>query len=118
MDGSNKRADLRWVTAVRALDSLHHTTAWLRCASNAVLWTSLAWTPASARTHSALSLLLATAGAILSLLHAYPETRTRLEEASERLPMLYRLFDHLDSTRGRASFKSLLPGYEREARTC
>ncbi|OAR21987.1 hypothetical protein A8W25_30315 [Streptomyces sp. ERV7] len=108
MDSSDSRQDLRWVTAVRALDSLHRTTAWLRCASMALLWASLAWTPASARTHSALALLLATAGAVLSLLHAYPETRRRIEEASDRLPPLYRLFDHLDSTRGRASFN--LPG--------
>jgi hypothetical protein len=108
MDASDRRADLRWVTAVRALDSLHRTTAWLRCASGAVLWACLAWTPTSARLHSALALLLATAGAALSLLHAYPETRARLEEASERLPVLYRLFEHLDSTRGRASFN--LPG--------
>ncbi|WP_330300348.1 hypothetical protein [Streptomyces sp. NBC_00503] len=108
MDGLDRRADLRWVTAVRALDSLHRTTAWLRCASTALLWASLAWTPASARTHSALALLLATAGAVLSLLHAYPETRARLEAAGERLPVLYRLFDHLDSARGRASFN--LPG--------
>ncbi|MGW3851307.1 ATP-binding protein [Streptomyces fagopyri] len=108
MDGSEKRADLRWVTAVRALDSLHRTTAWLRCGSTAVLWASLAWTPASTRTHSALALLLATAGAVLSLLHAYPEVRARLEEASDRLPALYPLFDHLDGARGRASFN--LPG--------
>ncbi|MFD3779793.1 ATP-binding protein [Streptomyces sp. NPDC058612] len=108
MDDSDKRAELRWVTAVRALDSLHRTTAWLRCASMAVLWTSLAWTPASARTHSALALLLATVGAVLSLLHAHPEARASLEEASERLPGLYRLFDHLDGARGRASFN--LPG--------
>lgn len=108
MDGSDKRADLRWVTAVRALDSLHRTTAWLRCASSAVLWVSLAWTPASARMHSALALLLASAGVVLSLLHAYPEARARLEVAGERLPVLYRLFDHLDGARGRAAFN--LPG--------
>ncbi|MFI0242975.1 ATP-binding protein [Streptomyces sp. NPDC016845] len=108
MNGSDKRADLRWVTAVRALDSLHRATAWLRCASLAVLWASLAWTPALARTHSVLALLLVTAGTVLSVLHAYPEARARLEEASERLPGLYRLFDHLDGTRGRASFN--LPG--------
>ncbi|MCX5388349.1 ATP-binding protein [Streptomyces sp. NBC_00083] len=108
MDGTDRRADLRWVTAVRALDSLHRTTAWLRCASTAVLWASLAWTPPSARTHSALALLLATTGALLSLLHAHPEARARLEDFGERLPVVYRLFDHLDSTRGRATFN--LPG--------
>ncbi|MFG3165506.1 ATP-binding protein [Streptomyces sp. NPDC048232] len=108
MNGFDKRADLRWATAVRALDSLHRTTAWLRCLSLAVLWVSLAWMPGSARTHSVLALLLATAGAVLALLHAYPEARARLEETGEQLPVLYRLFDHLNGTRGRASFN--LPG--------
>ena len=98
------RPEIMWATALRAMDTQHRTTTWLRLVCVASLWALLPTAAVDQQLRMALQLAMVTAGALLSHVHARPRTIELLGQA----PGMDRVVAHLVGTRGRATVD--LPG--------